>query len=69
MNPQAPCYHTPDCPGSRCASGGIKLACSKPWHISLASQRASARSVFRPGTFLTWAALTKNTVKSPYSRL
>src|SRR5262247_2109846 len=47
----------------------MKLACNRLKRISLASQRASALSVFRPGTFLTWAALTKNTVKVSSRRL
>src|SRR5215470_15728629 len=47
----------------------MKLACNRPKRISWAHQRASAWSGFRPGTFLTWAALTKNTVKGSSSRL
>src|SRR5262245_36373693 len=37
--------------------------------MSLASQRASALSVLRPGTCLTWAAFTRKMVTVPSKRL
>jgi hypothetical protein len=53
---------------SRGPWGGRKLACSSPERLNVAHHRASALSVCRPGTWLTCAALTTNTIKVPSRR-